>query len=700
MTSDSGTLLVVDDNEANLDMLSRRLQRKGYTTLTAGGGQEALECIREQTFDLILLDIMMPDIDGIDVLRTLRQTYSAAELPVIMVTAKSDSEQMVEALDLGANDYVTKPIDINVVLARIRTQLARKQADVALRQNEERQALALNGANDGIWDWNLPTNEFYFSPAWQALLGLPEHEITSKPDTWLSRVHPDDRPLLQTDLNAHARNDTPKLENEHRIKHADGTYHWVLCRGRVVRDCDGQAYRMVGSLSDITERKIADGLTGLPNRLLFLEHLERAIEHVWAHPSYRFAVIFLGLDRFKLLNDSLGHVIGDQMLVDASQRLGLCLRSGDTFSRLDTEPTLARIEGDGFAILLDNLNHDDDAVRVTKRLQSALVEPFIANEQEVFLTASAGIAHVSSESEQQSVRSETILRNAEIAMQRAKANGPAGYMVFDSDMQIRALERWQLEADLRRGIEARELCVFYQPIVALAAGRIAGFEALVRWRHPEHGIVSPNAFIPVAEESGLIIPIGSWVLRESCRQMYAWQTTFPTYPPLFMSVNLSVKQLQDPDFGRHIDQLLQDIGIPPSSLKLEITESLLMEHTELVTPLINKIRDLGIQVSLDDFGTGYSSLSHLHSFPINTLKIDCSFVARMESQSESSEIVRTILALAQHLNMDVVAEGIESEHQLQKLRAFRCEYGQGFLFAKPLEKEAAETLLAEDHQWE
>lgn len=699
MTSDSGTLLVVDDNEANLDMLSRRLQRKGYTTLTAGGGQAALDCIREQTFDLILLDIMMPDIDGIEVLRILRQTYSASELPVIMVTAKSDSEQMVEALDLGANDYVTKPIDINVVLARIRTQLSRKQADAALRQNEERQALALNGGNDGIWDWNLQTSEFYFSPAWQVLLGLSEHETSSKPDAWLSRVHPDDQPVLQTDLNAHARGDTAKLENEHRIKHADGTYRWVLCRGRVVRDGDGQSIRMVGSLSDITERKIADGLTGLPNRLLFLEHLERTIEHAKAHPSYRFAVIFLGLDRFKLLNNSLGHAIGDQMLVAASQRLQLCLRSGDTFSRMDSEPTLARIEGDGFAILLDNLNHEDDALRVTERLQATLKEPFIMNEQEVFLTASAGITNVSSEPEQQYGKSETILRNAEIAMQRAKASGPSSYMVFNPDMQVRALARWKLEADLRRGIDAGELCVFYQPIVALAAGRIAGFEALVRWRHPEHGIVSPVSFIPVAEESGLIVPLGSWVLRESVRQMHAWQGIFTSYPPLFMSVNLSVKQLQNPDFGHQIENLLQEIHVLPSSLKLEITESLLMEHTALITPLIGKIRNLGIQVSLDDFGTGYSSLSHLHSFPINTLKIDRSFITRMEEQSESAEIVRTILALAKHLNMDVVAEGIESEQQLRKLRAFRCEYGQGFLFAKPLEREAAETLLAEGHQW-
>lgn len=430
-----------------------------------------------------------------------------------------------------------------------------------------------------------------------------------------------------------------------------------------------------------------DSLTGLPNRAMFSELLRAEIEEAKLKPEHLFAVLFLDLDRFKYINDSLGHSYGDLVLVSFAQRLEDCLRQVDT---------LARFGGDEFAILLDGITDSGDAIRVAERIQEELTKPFILNDHTAFTTASVGIAL----SATGYLEPEDILRDADTAMYRAKENGKARYEMFDETMHARALSRLRLETDLRHAVEHQEFCVYYQPIVELGTGALNGFEALVRWQHPEKGVVSPVEFIPLAEETGLIVPMGLWVLEESCMQMRKWQQLYPAHRGLRLSVNLSGKQVAQPDLIEQITGVLQRTNLDARYLKLEITESVLMENAEAAADMFKRLRALGLQLSIDDFGTGYSSLSYLHRFPVNYLKIDRSFVSRMSDSGENFEIVKTVALLAHNLGMEVIAEGIETDEQLQKLRALECRYGQGYFFSKPVDKEAAGALLLNKERWQ
>jgi len=425
-----------------------------------------------------------------------------------------------------------------------------------------------------------------------------------------------------------------------------------------------------------------DSLTGLPNRAMFTELLKAEIESSSRRNDHMFAVLFLDLDRFKNINDSLGHTHGDLLLVAFAERLERTLRPIDT---------LARFGGDEFAILLSGMTDATDAVRVAQRIQDELSQPFVLDKNSAFATASIGIALSSSGYD----RPDDILRDADIAMYRAKENGKARYEVFDHGMHARAVSRLQLESDLRQAIENKEFCVYYQPIVSLQTGRLAGLEALVRWNHPRRGLVSPADFIPVAEETGLIVPIGEWVLNEACAHVRQWQIDSPTHRALSLSVNLSARQVAQPDLLDRIKEALENSKLNPHCLKLEITESVVMENAEAAALMFKQLRSLGVQLSIDDFGTGYSSLSYLHRFPLNYLKIDRSFVMRLTTDNDNA-IVRTISTLARNLGMEVIAEGIETEEQHQQLKILGCEYGQGYLFSRPVANDAVQHLLAKD----
>jgi diguanylate cyclase (GGDEF)-like protein len=428
-----------------------------------------------------------------------------------------------------------------------------------------------------------------------------------------------------------------------------------------------------------------DALTGLPNRALLTDHLKLALERARRRPDHHFAVLFIDLDRFKNINDSLGHSIGDDLLIAIARRVEECLRPMDT---------VARLGGDEFAILLDGLEDTDAAVHVAERVQIELMKPFNLGGHEVYTTVSIGIAL----SMTGYVHPEHLLRDADIAMYRAKENGKARYELFDTVMHARAVALLQLENDLRRAVERQEFCVHYQPIIALDNDRLAGFEALVRWEHPERGTVFPSEFISLAEETGLITEIGQWVLRESCRQVRQWQWQSPMNRPLTLSVNLSSKQFTQPNLIEQVKLILEETDFDPRCLRLEITESVVMENAEQAAHMLSQLRELGVHLSIDDFGTGYSSLSYLHRFPVTTLKIDRSFISRMGAGDENLEIVRTIMTLASNLGMEVIAEGVETKEQLAQLRALKCDYGQGYLFSRPVQSADAEQLIQERAQ--
>jgi diguanylate cyclase (GGDEF)-like protein/PAS domain S-box-containing protein len=574
-------------------------------------------------------------------------------------------------------------------LVSLRDITERYQAEQALQESEKRLEGILSSIQDVVWSgWATTMQTIYMNPAAEKVFGRPVSEFYRDPFLPFKVVHPEDRKFVRQQHKLLLEKGS--IEAVYRIVRPDKEVRWLYNRSRVVYNDLGKPVRIDGIDTDITERKLAeeklernafyDSLTDLPNRALFIDRLEHALIRNKRNPESVFAVLFLDLDGFKLINDSLGHLTGDRLLQSFAERLSECLRPSDT---------LARLGGDEFTILLEDINNIKDAILVAQRVLQNLTQPFNLDDRQVFTNTSIGIAL----SRQDYQRSEEILRDADTAMYRAKARGKGCYAVFDPKMYYLALSRLQLETDLRQAIAKEEFQVFYQPIASLENEIITEFEALIRWQHPEKGLISPAEFIPIAEETGLIVPIGQWILKEACKQMKDWQDKFLPQIPWNIHINLSGKQIKGINLIEQIDEILAETGLEASSLKLEITESLLIENVEIATNLFLELRKRNIELCLDDFGTGYSSLSYLHRFPVSTIKIDRSFVMRMKSKDESSEIVRAIVLLSHVLGMNVIAEGIETEAQLEQLKKLNCEKGQGYYFSKPLSKEDVEELL-------
>ncbi len=523
------------------------------------------------------------------------------------------------------------------------------------------------------------------------MLGCEDHEVGSTPEEWFRRVHPEEVEQVRLCIDLQLAGSQDQFDSRHRMLHKDGSYRWMSCRGLIVRDERGQAVRMTGSHSDITAEIVTDSLTGLPNRALFLDRLARSIERTAQHNDFLFAVLLLDLDRFESLVESMGSTASDQLLTAVARRLETRLRSEDTVARLGRDHVLARMGGDEFAVLLNGLREVGDAKIVAERLLKEISAPFDFDARLVFASASIGIAL----SATGYGGPEEVLRDADTAMYRAKSLGRARCEVFDTALFETAQRRIRLDADLRAALDRQEFLVHFQPIVDLKSGQIIGLEALVRWGHPARGMVPPRDFIPIAESTGLIIQLDRWVLREACRQLREWQEGLGISTDVWVSVNLSTLQFMQPGLVEQIGEVLRETRLGPRCLMVELTESVVMENPEAVRSLLMQLRILGVQVALDDFGTGYSSLSYLRQLPADLLKIDHSFVRGSGAGLDGVEIIRAVSGLAHQLGLRVVAEGIETEEQLDLMRSLDCEYGQGYLFSRAISSDQAAALLKE-----
>jgi diguanylate cyclase (GGDEF)-like protein/PAS domain S-box-containing protein len=563
------------------------------------------------------------------------------------------------------------------------------RAEEETRKTEERFALAAEAANDGLWQWDLRSGDLFVSGRWQAMLGRPAQAGLVRPAVWLERVHPEDAPGLRAAIEAHLAGKTETLVHEHRIRHDSGDYRRYLCRGTTPKSTGRRRDRIAGSLTDTTEHSLAqerlrsvgvlDALTGLLNRTVFVEGLGRRIEDFHQRRATGwFAVLYLDLDRFKIVNDSLGHLVGDELLIGVSRRLEGCLRPHDV---------LARLGGDEFAILLTGLAGIEQANAIARRIQQAICEPFAIGGREVFTSASIGIAFGPGHY----TNPDDMMRDADTAMYHAKANGKARHEMFDDDMHARVRDRVSLESDLRRAVAAHDFTVVYQPIVLLTSGMCVGFESLVRWNRNGEA-VSPATFIPIAEELGLITPLGNWIMEQACLAFGDWRRRYPASGLDYMTVNVSSRQLLQHRFVRLVEQAVTRAGMEPSDLRIEITETALLDNPGDAAAVLRELQVYGAKVYLDDFGTGYSSLSHLHDLPVDALKIDRSFVKSL-SRRDRPSIVESILALARTLQTGVVAEGIETHVQAAELQRLGCTHAQGFLFSKPLPADQAEALI-------
>ncbi len=698
--------LVVDD-DAMLRLLARTsLEQAGLVVEEAASGQEALAAFEQRRPDIVLLDVLMPGMDGFEACAALRRLPGGDRTPIVMLTGLDDGESITRAYEAGATDFAQKPLNGTILAHRVRYLLRVNSTVEALRKSEAYLANAQRIAHMGNWEWNLTTQAFHLSEEGRRILGRPELDACITHAAYLQCVHPDDQRLVKDAFDATVSQQT-RLSVDHRMCGPDGAIRIVHQEGEVACDAAGRPAALVGTIQDITERKRAqehldflayyDSLTGLPNRLLYRDRLAQAVADAQRH-GHLAATLLLDLDRFKLINDTLGHQQGDRLLQEVSDRLKTCVRNSDSVGRphdnhppptgvWDRSASLARLGGDEFTILLNRIAGAPDAAKVARRILASLAKPFHLDGQDVFVTASIGIAIFPLDGES----ADQLLKNADTAMYHAKQSGRSTYQFYSQSMNASAGERLAIENRLHKALDREEFLLHYQPLVALETGRIIGVEALVRWQHPELGLVPPMQFISIAEETGLIIPLGEWVLQKACAQARAWHEM--GLAGLRVAVNLSARQFQRQNLLHVITRILLATDLNPRCLDLELTESMMMQDGESTSATLRELQALGVRLSMDDYGTGSSSLSYLRRLPLDTLKIDRSFVKDCTVNQEDATIIKAIIAMSHSLKLKVLAEGIETEDQLAFLRAAGCDEAQGYYFSKPMAAEPLTSLL-------
>jgi diguanylate cyclase (GGDEF)-like protein/PAS domain S-box-containing protein len=692
------TVLVADDDELVRRYVRTALEHVGLEVCEASNGVEALDRFESQRPDLVLLDVRMPVMDGHTACSRLRGLVGGSRVPILMMTGFDDAEAIAAAYEHGATDFITKPLNHTILSHRVRYMLRGSRILDALLRSETRLGLAQRIAKIGNWEWQPQTGQFSASSELCRLMGIRPQDFGGTLDAFLHAVDAEDRERVEKSLKRILTDRIP-CDIDHRIMMPNGSEFVVNLQAEAVFDDQLKRLTIVGTAQDISERKRSereihrlayyDSLTGLPNRVLFKDRVTQAIAHAQRY-HYHLAVLFLDLDRFKVINDTLGHNVGDLLLKHVADRLSDTVRHSDSIGRstdIPHTPELARLGGDEFTVLLSNLKDVQDASKVARRILEALARPFSVSGQEIFVTVSVGIAIFPADGGSIDV----LLKNSDTAMYHAKELGRNNFQYYSNAMNAAANERLVLEAEVRHATERQEFIVYYQPQIDLRSGRMMGAEALVRWQHPQRGLLTPGEFLQAASETGMIRTIDEWVLRTACRQSRAWQQRGLAIPSV--SINISHSLFHGASLVKAVENAFAETGLPPDRLELELTESVAMRNVDTSITILQQLKAMGVQLAIDDFGTGYSSLSYLQRLPVNRVKIDQSFIRELLSRVQPVPIVRAIIAMAHSLQLEVLAEGVEDESQRSILLAEGCDQAQGYLFGRPMPAADFERLL-------
>jgi len=692
-------LILVVDDDAGIRMVARTLfEQAGMRVAEAQDGLEALRRLEEQAPDLVCLDVQMPGLDGFSVCEKIRENPVTRHTPVLMMTGLEDVESINRGYEIGATDFVTKPVNWPIVGHRVRYVLRASERAQDLWRSEQRLADAQRIARLGNWELDLETREIRCWGELASLFGIEPNRRVDAVKTILPKIHPEDRASLLECLQECRETGRP-ASTECRVVYKNDATRTFQTEIHPVIDGAEEIAQLKGTSQDISRRKqienevrhlaFHDGLTGLPNRRLFRELAGHAIRQAWRSAD-KIGLLYLDLDNFNRINDTLGHSVGDQLLECVSDRLNGSTRSGDCVARPiegEGQPAIARLGGDEFVVLVSQIHNAQELAIVAQRILDELAQPFVLGEHEVVVSASMGISVCPDDTRDV----ETLLRNADLAMYRAKTAGKNRYKFYTESMNANAFRRLQMESQLRKAVDQERLAVYYQPKIDLQTGRVTGAEALLRWTDPELGVVTPDEFIPLAEETGLIMPIGTWVAQRACAQVREWSGSELGLRAI--AINVSGVQFQDRHLARMLRNALEECRLDPSQLEVEITESTLMKDETRVVGILQEFRDMGLSVSIDDFGTGYSSLRYLREFPVDQVKVDRSFLRGVGTEAAADDLVSAIISMCKALRLKTVAEGVETECQLAFLRDHGCDEYQGYLFSPPVPADEFEKLV-------